>query len=246
MFRSLATKLAAPACFALRARAQAVPATFIRLSHHEEGHNEAWGDFYYGHQGIRPIGPTTKAPAFEGQAVVNGEFKTISLNDYKDKWLIFFFYPLDFTFVCPTEIIAFGDRAAEFRKLNTELVACSCDSHFSHLAWINTPRKDGGLGDMQIPVLSDFSKKIARDFGVLCPKTGLSYRGLFLIDPKGIVRYSGCNDLPVGRSVDETLRLLKAFQFFEKHGEVCPADWEEGEESINTKNPKKYFGNKNK
>lgn len=131
-----------------------------------------------------------------------------------------FFYPLDFTFVCPTEIIAYGDRANEFRSLGAEVVACSCDSHFSHLAWVNTPRKDGGLGDMDIPLLADFNKKIADSFGVLDKESGLSYRGLFLIDPSGTVRHTTCNDLPVGRSVDETLRVLKAFQFSDKHGEV--------------------------
>jgi len=196
---------------------------------------------------IRPLGPKNQAPAFQGQAVVNGQFKQISLADYKNKWLVFFFYPLDFTFVCPTEIIAFGDRAEEFRKLNCEVVACSCDSHFSHLAWVQTPRKDGGLGDMKIPVLSDFSKKVAEQYGVLDSASGLAFRGLFLIDPKGEIRHSMCNDLPVGRSVDETLRLLKAFQFVEKHGEVCPADWEdEKSPSIKPGNAKEYFNKVNK
>ncbi|KAL3100991.1 hypothetical protein niasHS_001451 [Heterodera schachtii] len=190
---------------------------------------------------IRPLGPKSSVPSFKGQAIVNAEMKTISYDDYKGKWLIFFFYPLDFTFVCPTEIIAFSDRVAEFKQLGCEVIACSCDSQFSHLAWVNTPRNDGGLGKMEIPVLSDFSKKIAADFGVLDKETGLSYRGLFLIDPNGTVRHCLVNDLPVGRSVDEALRILKAFQFFEKHGEVCPADWEEGGETIDVKSPKEYF-----
>lgn len=190
---------------------------------------------------VRPLGPKNNVPNFKGQAVVNGEIKTISYSDYKNKWLIFFFYPLDFTFVCPTEIIAFSDRAQEFRKLGCEVIAASCDSQFSHLAWVNTPRQDGGLGKMEIPVLSDFSKKIASDFGVLDRETGLSYRGLFLIDPNGVVRHCLVNDLPVGRNVDEALRILKAFQYFEKHGEVCPAGWEEGGETINVKSPKEYF-----
>lgn len=193
--------------------------------------------------GVRPLGPKNKMPDFSGTAVVNGDFKTISAKDYKGKWLIIFFYPLDFTFVCPTEITAFSDRAAEFRKLNTELIACSCDSHFSHLAWIHTPRSEGGLGDMQIPVLADFNKDIASAFGVLDHDMGVAYRGLFLIDPNGEIRHSLTNDLPVGRSVDEALRTLKAFQFVEKHGEVCPADWAEDKPTMkpDVKDSKEYF-----
>uniref|UniRef100_A0AC34GUT6 Thioredoxin domain-containing protein n=1 Tax=Panagrolaimus sp. ES5 TaxID=591445 RepID=A0AC34GUT6_9BILA len=195
---------------------------------------------------LHAIGPTNKLPEFKGQAVVNGEFKTISNEDYKNKWLIFFFYPLDFTFVCPTEIIAFSDRAKEFRNLNAEIVACSCDSHFSHLAWIQQPRKEGGLGDMEIPVLSDFNKDIAKKFGVYDEKMGVAYRGLFLSDPKGVIRHIVVNDLPIGRSVDETLRILKAVQHFEKHGEVCPADWEDDKPSIKPGNHKEYFEKVNK
>nr|CDP94957.1 Bm13772, isoform a [Brugia malayi] len=178
-----------------------------------------------------------------GTAVVNGDFKTISMKDYKGKWLILFFYPLDFTFVCPTEITAFSDRCAEFQKLNTELIACSCDSHFSHLAWIQTPRSEGGLGDMKIPVLADFNKDIANAFGVLDHETGISYRGLFLIDPSGEIRHSLVNDLSVGRSVDEAFRTLKAFQFVEKHGEVCPANWSDDKPTIKPgiKESKEYF-----
>ncbi|VIO87094.1 Uncharacterized protein BM_BM5279 [Brugia malayi] len=180
---------------------------------------------------------------FQGTAVVNGDFKTISMKDYKGKWLILFFYPLDFTFVCPTEITAFSDRCAEFQKLNTELIACSCDSHFSHLAWIQTPRSEGGLGDMKIPVLADFNKDIANAFGVLDHETGISYRGLFLIDPSGEIRHSLVNDLSVGRSVDEAFRTLKAFQFVEKHGEVCPANWSDDKPTIKPgiKESKEYF-----
>ncbi|VDM11860.1 unnamed protein product [Wuchereria bancrofti] len=180
---------------------------------------------------------------FQGTAVVNGDFKTISMKDYKGKWLILFFYPLDFTFVCPTEITAFSDRCAEFQKLNAELVACSCDSHFSHLAWTQTPRSEGGLGDMKIPVLADFNKDIANAFGVLDHETGISYRGLFLIDPSGEIRHSLVNDLPVGRSVDEAFRTLKAFQFVEKHGEVCPANWSDDKPTIKpgVKESKEYF-----
>uniref|UniRef100_A0AC35U5V4 Thioredoxin domain-containing protein n=1 Tax=Rhabditophanes sp. KR3021 TaxID=114890 RepID=A0AC35U5V4_9BILA len=195
---------------------------------------------------LRPLGPKSAVPSFKGTAVVDGEFKQISAKDYQNKWLIMFFYPLDFTFVCPTEIIAFGDKSKEFKALGAEAVAVSCDSHFSHLAWINMPRKKGGLGEMQIPVLSDYNKDIARSFGVLDEETGYAYRGLFIIDPKGQIRHCSVNDLPVGRSVTETLRLLKAFQFVDKHGEVCPADWEEGSDTINTKEASKYFEKSNK
>ncbi|EFO26191.1 thioredoxin peroxidase 1 [Loa loa] len=153
------------------------------------------------------------------------------------------FYPLDFTFVCPTEITAFSDRYAEFQKLNAELIACSCDSHFSHLAWTQVPRSEGGLGDMQIPVLADFNKDIANAFGVLDHETGISYRGLFLIDPNGEIRHTLVNDLSVGRSVDEAFRTLKAFQFVEKHGEVCPANWSDDKPTIKpgVRESKEYF-----
>lgn len=164
------------------------------------------------------------APDFKGTAVINGAFKEIKLADYKGKYVVLFFYPLDFTFVCPTEIIAFSEAASQFKALNTELVAASTDSHFSHLAWINTPRKKGGLGSLNIPLLSDYTKNIAKEYGILLD-SGIALRGLFLIDPQGVLRQITVNDLPVGRSVDEVLRLVKAFQFVEKHGEVCPANW---------------------
>ncbi|XP_023213497.1 peroxiredoxin-2-like [Centruroides sculpturatus] len=183
------------------------------------------------------------APNFKGMAVVDKQFKEVQLADYKGKYLVLFFYPLDFTFVCPTEIIAFNDRAKEFKALNTELVAVSTDSHFSHLAWVNTPRKQGGLGDMTIPLLSDFTKSIASDYGVLLEDSGIALRGLFVIDPKGIVRQIIVNDLPVGRSVDEVLRLVKALQFVEKHGEVCPANWKPDSPTIkpDPEKSKEYF-----
>ncbi|CAL1261546.1 unnamed protein product [Larinioides sclopetarius] len=167
------------------------------------------------------------APDFKATAVVNGSFKDISLQDFKGKYLVLFFYPLDFTFVCPTEIIAFSEKAKEFRSLNTEVVAVSVDSHFSHLAWVNTPRKKGGLGSMDIPLLADLSKKISKDYGVLLD-AGIALlfcRGLFIIDPKQVVRQITINDLPIGRSVDETLRLVKALQFHEKHGEGMYRDF---------------------
>lgn len=172
------------------------------------------------------------APDFKGTAVVNNQFKEIQLRDYTGKYLVLFFYPLDFTFVCPTEIIAFSERAPEFRSINTEVVGVSTDSHFSHLAWINTPRLSGGLGEMDIPLLSDFNKTISKDYGVLVEGAGIALRGLFLIDPNGVLRHMSVNDLPVGRSVDETLRLVQAFQFVEKHGEVCPAGWKPNSPTI--------------
>ncbi|MEE6469285.1 hypothetical protein FKM82_008564 [Ascaphus truei] len=172
------------------------------------------------------------APYWEGTAVINGEFKELKLTDYRGKYLVFFFYPLDFTFVCPTEIIAFGDRIEEFRSINTEVVACSVDSQFTHLAWINTPRKQGGLGPMKIPLLSDLTHQVSKDYGVYLEDQGHTLRGLFIIDDKGVLRQITMNDLPVGRSVEETLRLVQAFQYTDKHGEVCPAGWKPGSETI--------------
>ena len=159
------------------------------------------------------------APNFQSMAVVNGEFKEVKLADYQGKYLVIFFYPLDFTFVCPTEIISFSDRAEEFRSIGCELIAVSTDSEFSHLAWINTPRKQGGLGKMNIPLLADKTHDISRRYGVLKEDEGIAFRGLFLVDGLGNLRQITINDLPVGRSVDETLRLVQAFQFVDKHGE---------------------------
>ncbi|KAG0169270.1 C-terminal domain of 1-Cys peroxiredoxin [Apophysomyces sp. BC1034] len=183
------------------------------------------------------------APEFTAPAVVNGEFKDISLSDYKGKYVVFFWYPMDFTFVCPTEIIAFSDRIKEFEALDTVVIGASTDSEFSHLAWINTERKQGGLGEMKIPLLADKTKKIARDYGVLIEEEGIALRGLFIIDPKGTVRQITINDLPVGRSVDETLRLVEAFKFTDEHGEVCPAGWQKGSKTIkpDVQKSKEYF-----
>jgi len=183
------------------------------------------------------------APQFKGTAVVNGAFKDISLSDYRGKYVILFFYPLDFTFVCPTEIIAFSDRSDEFRKINCEVIACSADSHFSHLAWVNTSRKEGGLGSMKIPLLSDKSAKICQDYGVYLEDDGIPLRGLFIIDDKQNLRQITINDLPVGRNVDEALRLVQAFQFTDVHGEVCPAGWKPGADTIKpeVKASKEFF-----
>lgn len=183
------------------------------------------------------------APSFKAQAVLaDGSFKEIALEDYRGKYVVLFFYPLDFTFVCPTEIIAFSDRAAEFEQLGVQLIGVSVDSHFSHLAWRNTPRTEGGLGQINYPLVADLSKQISTDYGVLLG-AGIALRGLFLIDKGGVVRHQVINDLPLGRSVDETLRMVKALQYFEKHGEVCPADWKEGARTIKptVKDSKSFF-----
>ena len=183
-----------------------------------------------------------EAPDFKAEALAGKSFKEVKLEDYKDKWLVLFFYPLDFTFVCPTEITAFSDRVSEFKKLGAEVVGCSVDSKFTHLAWANTPRKEGGLGEIAYPLLADITKKIARDYGVLI-NDAIALRGLFLINPKGKVVYSVVHDLGVGRSVDEVLRVLKAFQQTEKTGEVCPANWNEGKKTMkpDTAKSKEYF-----
>jgi len=182
--------------------------------------------------GIGALQIQKPAPAFSGQAVVDGDFKEISLADYKGKYVVFFFYPLDFTFVCPTEIIAFSEAAASFREINCEVIAASTDSHFSHFAWVNTPRKQGGLGPMKIPLLADKTGEIAKKYGVYKEDEGIAFRGLFIIDDKQNLRQITINDLPVGRSVEETLRLVQAFQFTDKHGEVCPAGWKPGDKTI--------------
>jgi len=172
------------------------------------------------------------APDFTAQAVMpEGSFQQISLSDYRGKYTVLFFYPLDFTFVCPTEIIAFSDAASRFEDRDVQLLSCSIDSHFTHLAWRQVPRRHGGLGDIQFPMVADLDKKIARDYGVLLEE-GIALRGLFLIDKQGIVRHQVVNDLPLGRSVDEVLRMVDALQFFETHGEVCPANWKKGEPTI--------------
>jgi len=191
--------------------------------------------------------PQMKAPEFKGTAVVNGEFKEIKLSDYAGKYVVLFFYPLDFTFVCPTEIIAFNDRMAEFEALGCSLIACSTDSHFSHLAWCQKPRKEGGLGDMTMPLLADKNMAISRAYGVLKEDEGLSFRGLFVIDKSGTLRQITINDLPVGRDVDETLRLVQAFQFTDEHGEVCPAGWRPGKKTMKAdpKGSQDYFQSAN-
>jgi alkyl hydroperoxide reductase subunit AhpC len=186
-----------------------------------------------------------EAPEFSAQAVINGEFKPCQLKDYRGKYVYFFFYPLDFTFVCPTEIIAFSDRIAEFEKRNVQVIGCSIDSHFSHKAWIDTPRTKGGLGGLKYPLVADLTKKISADYGVLL-EGGMALRGSFIIDKTGILRHITINDLPLGRSVDEAIRVIDALQHFEKHGEVCPADWKPGAATINTSKANEYFEKANR
>ena len=186
---------------------------------------------------------TKEAPEFKAQAVMpDGSFKEVSLSDYRGQYTVLFFYPLDFTFVCPTEIIAFSDRVKEFEALGVQLLGVSIDSHFSHLAWRNTPRAQGGIGQIDYPLVADLNKDIARDYDVLLPG-GIALRGLLLIDKDGVVRHQVVNDLPLGRSVDETLRMVQALQYFETNGEVCPADWKEGSRTIKAdpENSKEFF-----
>jgi peroxiredoxin 2/4 len=171
------------------------------------------------------------APDFSADAYVNGEFKKISLSDYRGKKVVLFFYPLDFTFVCPTEIIAFADKLEEFRKRNTEVIGASVDSKFTHKAWADTDRKEGGIKGVNYPLLSDINKKIAADYGVLLPD-GIALRGLFIINKDGILKHATINHLDLGRNVDEVLRLLDAVDFSEQHGEVCPANWKKGEKAM--------------
>ncbi|BAZ83127.1 peroxiredoxin [Sphaerospermopsis kisseleviana CS-549] len=174
-----------------------------------------------------------QAPDFTATAVADQEFKTIKLSDYRGKYVVLFFYPLDFTFVCPTEITAFSDRYEEFKNLNTEILGVSVDSEFSHLAWIQTDRKSGGVGDLNYPLVSDIKKEISADYNVLDPAAGIALRGLFIIDKDGVIQHSTINNLAFGRSVDETLRTLQAIQHVQSHpDEVCPAGWQPGEKTM--------------
>ena len=174
-----------------------------------------------------------KAPEVRGKAVYGNKIvEDFSLSDFQGKYVVLFFYPLDFTFVCPTELHAFQDKLDQFEKRNAQLVGCSVDSCFSHIAWLSQPKKNGGICGVSYPILSDLNKIIARNFEVLHEEEGVAYRGLFLIDREGIVRHQLVNDFPLGRSVDEVLRLLDALIFHEQNGEVCPANWRSGEKAM--------------
>lgn len=178
-----------------------------------------------------------EAPNFKTKAVVGTQIiDDFSLESLRGKYVLLFFYPLDFTFVCPTELHAFQAKLEEFKKRNCEVLGCSVDSQFSHFAWLQTPKAKGGIEGVSYPLVSDMNKTIARDYDVLKTDEGIAYRGLFLIDKEGIVRHQIVNDLPLGRSVEEALRIIDAFQFFEENGEVCPANWQRGEKGMTPDN----------
>lgn len=173
--------------------------------------------------------PNFNAPAVMADGTINDEF---SLADYKDQYIVLFFYPLDFTFVCPTELIAFSHRIAEFEKRGVQVVGCSIDSQFTHLAWRNTPIDEGGIGAVAYPLVADVKHEICRDYDVEFDAAGVAFRGSFLIDKNGVVRHQVVNDLPLGRNIDEMLRMIDALQFHEEHGEVCPAGWNKGDQGM--------------
>ncbi len=185
-----------------------------------------------------------QAPDFKAKAVIKQEIVDhFSLFDFRGRYVIFFFYPLDFTFVCPTELHAFQEKLPEFEKRNAQLVGCSIDSWFSHAAWLDKPKEKGGIRGVTYPIVSDITKSIARDFEVLKEDAGIAYRGLFLIDRQGIIRHQLVNDLPLGRSVEEVLRILDALIYHEQHGEVCPANWMLGAKAMvpNAEGLEDYF-----
>ena len=185
-----------------------------------------------------------EAPEFDVKAVIGGEvIDSYTLSSLRGKYVVLFFYPLDFTFVCPTELHAFQEQITKFESKNVQVIGCSVDSWFSHVAWLNTPKRQGGIEGVTYPILSDFNKEISRDYDGLNEELGASYRGLFLIDKEGVVRHQLVNDLPLGRNVEEVFRLIDALQFTEKHGEVCPANWQEGKAAMtpNTKGLNTYF-----
>lgn len=176
---------------------------------------------------------TKEAPDFTADAVLpDGSFGQITLSSLKGKYVVLFFYPLDFTFVCPSEILAFNKKIAEFKAKNVEVIGVSVDSKFTHYAWRNTAVEEGGIGNIQYPLVADLNKNISREYGILFNEA-VALRGLFLIDTKGVIRHAVINDLPLGRSVNEALRMVDALQFVETHGDqVCPANWQEGEDAM--------------
>jgi len=175
---------------------------------------------------------TQQAPDFTAEAVMgNNAFENLTLSTYKGKYVVLFFYPLDFTFVCPSEIIAFDKALDKFKSKGAEVIGVSVDSPFTHFAWKNTDVENGGIGNIQYPLVADLNKEIARQYGVLFDES-VALRGLFLIDKAGVIRHSVINDLPLGRSVDEALRMLDALDFHEENGEVCPANWQDGDDAM--------------
>lgn len=189
-----------------------------------------------------------KAPFFKAEAVYDETFLSINLEDYfKEKYVILLFYPLDFTFVCPTELIAFSDRYKEFQDLSTEILGISIDSKYAHLAWLQTSREEGGLESLNYPLISDLKRELTLSYNIL-NEEGTALRGLFIINKEGILQHATINNLPIGRSVDETLRVLKAIQYNDENpDEVCPANWQPGDETIieDWEESKKYFSSKN-
>ena len=174
-----------------------------------------------------------QAPDFSATAVEKDQIiENFTLSQFKGQYVVLFFYPLDFTFVCPTELHAFSERLDEFQNRNVKVIGVSIDSHFSHLAWLSTPKSKGGIQGVAYPIVSDLNKSISGDYDVLVEGTGIAYRGLFLLDKDHVVRHQVVNDLPLGRNVSETLRMIDALQFTEKHGEVCPANWNQGDKSM--------------
>lgn len=165
------------------------------------------------------------APKFKLEALVDGEFHHISSDDYKDKWIVLFFYPMDFTFVCPTEVVEFSDRAKDFEALNAQIIGCSIDSVYSHKAWVKE------LGELNYPLMSDMTRQLSKEYGILIEEKGIALRGLYIIDPKGVLRYQVVHDLSVGRSADECLRVLSALQ----SGKLCKANWKKGDTHIEEK-----------
>lgn len=174
-----------------------------------------------------------KAPEFSAKAVIGKKLvDNFSLSSFRGQYVILFFYPLDFTFVCPTELHAFQEKLEEFKKRDTQVIGCSVDSSYSHYAWLSTPKAKGGIEGVEFPLVADLNKTIARDYDVLIPHEGIAYRGLFFIDKEGFVRHQVVNDLPIGRSVEDALRIVDAWMYFEQHGEVCPANWQQGKKSL--------------
>jgi peroxiredoxin (alkyl hydroperoxide reductase subunit C) len=173
------------------------------------------------------------APHFSAQAVIKGSIQeNFSFKEFMGKYVVFFFYPLDFTFVCPTELHAFEEQIDEFRKRNAEIVGCSIDSCFSHMAWLSTPKCKGGIEGVSYPLVSDLNKTISKSYQVLKEEDGIAFRGLYILDKKGVIRHQLINDLPIGRSVDEVLRTLDAIIFHDANGEVCPANWKKGDRAM--------------
>jgi len=187
-----------------------------------------------------------KAPDFKCQAVINKQIKEVSLGDFDGKYKVIFFYPLDFTFVCPTELHAFQQLLPEFEKRNTQVLGVSVDSAYSHLAWLNTPKSKGGIEGITYPILSDISKEMAKAYGVLDDCQGVAFRGVFILDKDNVVQSVVVNNLSLGRNISEFVRLIDALQFVEKHGQVCPANWNAGKKAMDptSQGLETYFGDK--